>query len=72
MASYWRYLRNRPEYRLNKKYHNNKYPFPLTEDAALLAQFALEINQANLSRSLMLKRKDNFKHAFKDSKWLAS
>ncbi len=38
--------------------------FRWNRDAALLERFALEINQAGLSWTLMLKRKDNFHTAF--------
>jgi len=64
MTSYCEYLRDHPEDTLNKKYHDEEYGFPLNDDAALLERLALEINQAGLSWSLMLKRKDNFHRAF--------
>jgi DNA-3-methyladenine glycosylase I len=64
MQSYCEYLREHPENTLNKTYHDLEYGFPLDDDAALLERFALEINQAGLSWTLMLKRKDNFHAAF--------
>ena len=64
MTSYCAYLRDHPEDTLNKLYHDTEYGFPLGEDAALLERFALEINQAGLSWTLMLKRKDNFHRSF--------
>jgi DNA-3-methyladenine glycosylase I len=64
MPSYCEYLRDHPEDTLNKNYHDTEYGFPLADDAALLERFALEINQAGLSWTLMLKRKDNFHTAF--------
>jgi DNA-3-methyladenine glycosylase I len=64
MTSYCAYLRQHPEDTLNKRYHDLEYGFPLAEEAALLERLALEINQAGLSWTLMLKRKDNFHHAF--------
>ena len=64
MASYCEYLHEHPEDTLNKLYHDNEYGFPLTEDAALLERLAQEINQAGLSWTLILKRKDNFHRAF--------
>ena len=64
MTSYCEYLRDHPEDTLNKLYHDTEYGFPLGEDAALLERLALEINQAGLSWSLILKRKDNFRGAF--------
>jgi DNA-3-methyladenine glycosylase I len=64
MTSYCKYLRDHPEDTLNKSYHDHEYGFPLGADAALLERLALEINQAGLSWTLMLKRKDNFQRAF--------
>jgi DNA-3-methyladenine glycosylase I len=64
VTSYCEFLRVHPEDTLNKKYHDEEYGFPLQDDAALLERFALEINQAGLSWTLMLKRKDNFHRAF--------
>ena len=64
MTSYCEYLRDHPEDTLNNLYHDSEYGFPLESDAALLERFALEINQAGLSWTLMLKRKDNFHRAF--------
>ncbi len=64
MTSYCAYLREHPEDTLNKLYHDSEYGFPLDDDAALLERLALEINQAGLSWTLMLKRKDNFHKAF--------
>jgi DNA-3-methyladenine glycosylase I len=64
MTSYCEYLRAHPEDTLNKLYHDNEYGFPLNEDAALLERFAHEINQAGLSWTLILKRKEAFHMAF--------
>lgn len=49
---------------LHKQYHDNEYGFPLRDDAALLERLALEINQAGLSWTLILKKKDAFHRAF--------
>jgi DNA-3-methyladenine glycosylase I len=64
MTSYCEYLRQHPEDTLNKSYHDHEYGFPLDGDAALLERLALEINQAGLSWSLMLKRKEFFHRSF--------
>lgn len=64
MTSYCEYLHEHPEDSLNKLYHDNEYGFPLTKDAGLLERLAQEINQAGLSWTLILKRKDNFHRAF--------
>ena len=64
MTSYCEYLRDHPEDTLNKLYHDSEYGFPLDGDAALLERLALEIAQAGLTWTLILKRKDNFHQAF--------
>jgi len=64
MSSYCQYLQEHPEDTLNKLYHDTEYGFPLADDAALLERLAHEINQAGLSWTLILKRKDNFHVAF--------
>ena len=64
MMTYCQYLREHPEDSLNKAYHDAEYGFPLKDDATLLERLALEINQAGLSWSLILKRKDNFRLSF--------
>ena len=64
MTSYCEYLHDHPEDTLNKLYHDTEYGFPLANDAALLERLAHEINQAGLSWTLILKRKDNFHNAF--------
>lgn len=45
-------------------YHNNEYGFPITDDNELFARLVLEINQAGLSWTTILKKKDNFFKAF--------
>jgi DNA-3-methyladenine glycosylase I len=64
MTSYCEYLRDHPEDTLNKLYHDCEYGFPLVEDAALLERLTLEIAQAGLSWTLILKRKEAFHRAF--------
>ena len=64
MASYCEYIRAHPEDELNRRYHDEKYGFPLADDAALLERFTQEINQAGLSWILILKKEDAFRRAF--------
>jgi DNA-3-methyladenine glycosylase I len=64
MTSYCAYLRLHPEDELNQRYHDREYGFPLSDDAVLFERLALEINQAGLSWTLMLKRQQNFRGAF--------
>src|ERR1700742_2385600 len=45
-------------------YHDNEYGFPIEDDNELFARLILEINQAGLSWTTILKKKDNFYKAF--------
>jgi len=45
-------------------YHNNEYGFPLNDDNELFARLVLEINQAGLSWTTILKKKENFYKAY--------
>jgi DNA-3-methyladenine glycosylase I len=47
-------------------YHNKEYGFPINDDNLLFARLVLEINQAGLSWSTILNKKDNFFNAFDD------
>ncbi len=50
----------------HKHYHDNEYGFPLTTDAELFGRLILEINQAGLSWTTILNKKDNFYKAYKN------
>ena len=45
-------------------YHDNEYGFPIDDDDLLFARLVLEINQAGLSWTTILKKKENFFRAF--------
>ena len=47
-------------------YHNNEYGFPIHDDNELFARLVLEINQAGLSWTTILNKKENFYKAFDD------
>jgi DNA-3-methyladenine glycosylase I len=47
-------------------YHDKEYGFPIEDDNGLFARLILEINQAGLSWTTILKKKDNFFRAFDD------
>jgi DNA-3-methyladenine glycosylase I len=49
---------------VHKKYHDNEYGFPLENDNELFARLVFEINQAGLSWSTILNKKDNFFKAY--------
>lgn len=49
---------------LHKKYHDTQYGFPITDDNQLFGRLILEINQAGLSWSTILKKQDHFRIAY--------
>jgi DNA-3-methyladenine glycosylase I len=66
--SYCQYI-NQPseqtaDYFLNKDYHDNHYGFPIEDDNELFGRFLLEINQAGLSWTLMLRKQATFRDAY--------
>lgn len=62
--SYCTFCAKLPDEDLNKIYHDTAYGFPITNDNELFGRLILEINQAGLSWSLMLKKEKNFRSAF--------
>jgi DNA-3-methyladenine glycosylase I len=53
-----------PTHEWHGPYHNNKYGFPLEDDAALFERLMLEINQAGLSWLTILKKREAFRRAY--------
>ncbi len=49
---------------LHKKYHDNLYGFPIESDDELFCRLILEINQAGLSWTTILKKEDTFRKAY--------
>ena len=49
---------------IHRVYHDTEYGFPLASDAALFGRLILEINQAGLSWTTILNKKDNFERAY--------
>jgi DNA-3-methyladenine glycosylase I len=49
---------------VHKKYHDTEYGFPIDDDNALFERLVLEINQAGLSWTTILNKKENFHKAF--------
>ncbi|MBM3420582.1 MAG: DNA-3-methyladenine glycosylase I [Bacteroidetes bacterium] len=49
---------------LHQAYHDNDYGFTLYDDNALFGRFLLEINQAGLSWTLMLRKLNGFERAY--------
>ena len=49
---------------VHKKYHDSEYGFPILDDDALFGRLILEINQAGLSWTTILNKKENFFNAY--------
>ena len=49
---------------LHQLYHDNHYGFPIEEDNELFCRLVLEINQAGLSWSTILKKQETFRKAY--------
>lgn len=49
---------------LHKKYHDELYGFPIEEDDELFCRLILEINQAGLSWTTILKKESTFRKAY--------
>lgn len=62
--SYCAYVQNLPVDDLHRKYHDQQYGFPLENDNELFGRLILEINQAGLSWTTILKKQDNFREAY--------
>lgn len=57
-------MKNLPADDINKIYHDNFYGFAIKDDNELFERLVLEINQAGLSWSTILKKQSNFKKAY--------
>jgi len=57
-------MKNLPNDDINKIYHDNFYGFPISCDNDLFERLVLEINQAGLSWSTILKKQANFQKAY--------
>jgi DNA-3-methyladenine glycosylase I len=66
--SYCTYVNNniseQPDYLLHKHYHDYQYGFPIDDDDELFGRLLLEINQAGLSWTLMLRKQESFRSAY--------
>ncbi len=50
--------------KVHKIYHDTQYGFPIEEDDELFCRLILEINQAGLSWTTILKKQDFFRKAY--------
>jgi len=64
MSSYCRFVAEHPEQVLHRAYHDTQYGFPLENDAELFGRLLLEINQAGLSWTTILKKQEAFRKAY--------
>lgn len=64
MTPYCQFVAEHPEQFLHRAYHDTQYGFPLTEDAELFGRLLLEINQAGLSWTTILKKQEAFRRAY--------
>jgi DNA-3-methyladenine glycosylase I len=62
--SYCTYAATLEEGNLHKIYHETAYGFPIEDDNELFGRLVLEINQAGLSWTTILKKQENFRAAF--------
>lgn len=51
---------------VHKLYHDRQYGFPLRDDNELFCRLILEINQAGLSWTTILKKEEGFRSAYED------
>lgn len=52
------------DYLLNKHYHDHQYGYAIESDDELFGRLLLEINQAGLSWTLMLRKQNDFRRAY--------
>src|SRR5882757_8325644 len=66
LTGYCGVVENMDKDKVHLHYHNKEYGFPIEDDDQLFARLVLEINQAGLSWTTILNKKDNFFRAFDD------
>jgi DNA-3-methyladenine glycosylase I len=64
MTPYCTFVAEHPENLLHRTYHDTQYGFPLQDDAELFGRLILEINQAGLSWTTILKKQEAFRRAY--------
>lgn len=62
--SYCEYVHQLDVNNCHKVYHDNQYGFSIDDDNELFGRLILEINQAGLSWTTILKKQNNFRKAF--------
>ncbi len=61
---YCAYVDTLDENNVHRHYHDHEYGFPIPSDDELFGRLLLEINQAGLSWTTILNKKDNFRKAY--------
>jgi DNA-3-methyladenine glycosylase I len=64
--SYCDYVANLDKNNLHRVYHDKQYGFSIEDDNELFGRLILEINQAGLSWTTILKKQNNFRRAFSE------
>jgi len=64
--SYCDFSNSKPKTDVNRIYHDTEYGFPIDSDDELFGRLILEINQAGLSWTTILNKKENFRKAYKN------
>ncbi len=62
--SYCHFVQDLYKSDLHKVYHDHHYGFPIEDDNELFGRLILEINQAGLSWTTILKKQENFRAAY--------
>lgn len=62
--SYCEFAAHLPEGNPHRDYHHKYYGFPVSEDWQLFERLVLEINQAGLSWTTILKKQEHFRRAY--------
>lgn len=62
--TYCYFVQNLEQSNVHKQYHDTQYGFPIHNDNELFGRLILEINQAGMSWSIILNKKDNFRKAY--------
>ena len=62
--TYCEYVKYLEPDNLHKIYHDSEYGFPIHNDNQLFERLVLEINQAGLNWSIILKKKESFRKAY--------
>lgn len=62
--SYCKYVAGLEPNNVHVHYHDHEYGFPIENDNDLFARLMLEVNQAGLNWTTILKKKDNFFKAY--------